>query len=240
MPVLWDRNSILQAIKEHPDMARRLWVEEGYERVSDEFIKEAKRQGVPFKIIPRVTFVKRFGGARLHVCLERDEVSYANPASFLADVALKPDPIVGAFDGIYDPQNLGNIIRSAACLEVDGIILPKDRSCGVTDTAARIARGATEHVQVVKVVNLARYMDDMKKAGFFCYGLDERGTKPLWEENLKGPVCLVLGSEDGLRRLTREKCDGILRVPTSLSFASLNVATAFALSIYEVRRQRAV
>lgn len=240
MPVLWDRNSILQAIKEHPDMARRLWVEEGYERVSDEFIKEAKRQGVPFKVIPRVTFAKRFGGARFHACLERDEVSCTDPVSFLADVVLKPNPIVGVFDGIYDPQNLGNIIRSAACLEVDGIILPKDRSCGVTDTATSIARGGTEHVRMVKVVNLARYMDEMKKVGFFCYGLDERATKSLWEEDLRGPVCLVLGSENGLRRLTRERCDGILRIPTSLSFASLNVATTFALSIYEVRRQRAV
>ncbi|OPY76593.1 MAG: 23S rRNA (guanosine-2'-O-)-methyltransferase RlmB [Syntrophorhabdus sp. PtaU1.Bin050] len=221
-------------------MARKLWVEEGYERSADEFIKEAKKQGVPFRVIPGEIFAKRFRSAKSHICLERDEVSYADPASFLADVVLKPNPIVGAFDGIYDPQNLGNIMRSAACLEVDGIVLPKDRSCGITDTAVSIARGATEHIRVVKVVNLVRYMDDMKKAGFFCYGLDERGTKPLWEEDLRGPVCLVLGSENGLRRLTRERCDGILRIPTSPSFASLNVATTFALSIYEVRRQRAV
>lgn len=224
----------------HPEMVHRLWVEKGYEHVSDEIIKEAKRLGVSFRVIPRDAFTRKFKGTKSHICLERDEVHYVDPDLFLKEVSLQTAPVVCAFDGIYDPQNLGNIMRTSACLEIEGIILPKDRSCGITETVASVSRGGMEHVKIVKVVNLARYMDDMKKTGFFCYGLDERGSTPLWGADLRGPVCLVFGNESGLRRLTREKCDVILSIPSSAAFPSLNVATSFSIAVYEAKRQRLV
>lgn len=227
-------------MQEHPDRVHRLWVEQGYEHVSDEAIKEAKRLGVQFRIIPREAFARKFKGAKSRVCLERDEITYADPDLFLREIAALPGPVVCAFDGIYDPQNLGNIMRSAACLEINGIIIPKDRACGITETVAAVSRGGAERVIVVKVVNLARYLDGMKKSGFFCYGFDERGTVPLWEADLTGPVCLVFGNETGLRRLTRDTCDQVLRIPTSPAFPSLNVATSFAIAVYEAKRQRLV
>ncbi len=101
-----------------------------------------------------------------------------------------------------------------------------------------VSRGGAERVPVVRVVNLARYMTDMKKSGFFCYGLDERGSVPSGQANLTGPVCLIFGNESGLRRLTRETCDQILRISTSPAFPSLNVATSFAIAVYEAKRQR--
>ena len=238
MPLLWDRNSIFQTIREHPEKARRLWIEQGHEGVADELVREARSNGVSFRLIPRETFLKKFKGAKSHICLERDEVTYTDPDLFLQAIRLRPEPLVCAFDGIYDPQNLGNIIRSVACLGVDGLVLPKDRSCGITDTVVGVSRGGTEHVSVVKVVNLARFIEEMKKTGIFCYGLDEKGTTPVWEADLKGPTCLVFGSEAGLRRLTRDRCDGILAIPTSPTFASLNVATSTALAVYEAKRQR--
>ncbi|MBP1745766.1 MAG: putative TrmH family tRNA/rRNA methyltransferase, partial [Deltaproteobacteria bacterium] len=128
--------------------------------------------------------------------------------------------------------------RSAACLEIDGIIIPKDRACGITETVAAVSRGGFEHVTVARVVNLARYLSDMKQSGFFCYGFDEKGTVSIWEANLTGPVCLIFGNESGLRRLTKETCDQVLRIPTSPAFPSLNVATSFAIAVYEAKRQR--
>jgi 23S rRNA (guanosine2251-2'-O)-methyltransferase len=225
-------------MKELPDRVHRLWVEQGHERASDEVIKEAKRLGVPFRVIPREAFTRKFKGSKSHVCLERDEVAYADPDVFLKESSSRTDPVVCAFDGIYDPQNLGNIMRSAACLEIDGIIIPKDRACGITETVASVSRGGTERVTIVRVVNLARYLGEMKALGFFCYGLDERGTVPLWEADLTGHACLVFGNESGLRRLTRDTCDQVLRIPTSPAFPSLNVATSFALAVYEAKRQR--
>lgn len=240
MPLLWDRNSIIQTIREHPERARRLWIEQGHEGAADELVREARRHGVSFRVIPRDGFVKKFKGAKSHMCLERDEVPYMDKDLFLQTIGLRPEPLLCAFDGIYDPQNLGNIVRSAACLGVDALILPKDRSCGITDAVINVSRGGTEHVSVVKVVNLARFIGEIKKRGIFCYGLDEGGTMPLWEADLRGPVCLVFGSEAGLRRLTRDRCDGILAIPTSPTFSSLNVATSTALAVYEVMRQRRI
>jgi 23S rRNA (guanosine2251-2'-O)-methyltransferase len=238
MLLLWEKNSIIQSMQELPDRVHRLWVEQGYEHVSDEVIKEAKRLGVPFRVIPREAFARKFKASKSHVCLERDEITYADPDMFLKGSSSRHDPVVCAFDGIYDPQNLGNIMRSAACLEIDGIIIPKDRACGITETVATVSRGGTERVTVVRVVNLARYLSEMKKSGFFCYGLDERGTVPLWEADLTGHICLVFGNESGLRRLTKDTCDQVLKIPTSHAFSSLNVATSFAIAVYEAKRQR--
>jgi 23S rRNA (guanosine2251-2'-O)-methyltransferase len=225
-------------MQEHAGKVHRLWIEQGYEHASHEVIQEAKNLGIPFRVIPREAFARKFKDLKSHIFLEQDKVTYADPGVFLTEISSQIDPVVCAFDGIYDPQNLGNIMRSAACLEISGIIIPKDRACGITETVASVSRGGTERVTVARVVNLSRYMADMKKSGFFCYGLDERGTVPLWEADLTGPVCLVFGNESGLRRLTRDTCDQVLRVDTSPAFSSLNVATSFAIAIYEAKRQR--
>jgi 23S rRNA (guanosine2251-2'-O)-methyltransferase len=239
MPYLSNKISILETILNHPESARRLWIEAGYEGVSDEVIKEAKRRGISFRVISKEMFSKQFRDIKSHICLERDEISYADPDELLGEFGLMKSPLICAFDGIYDPQNLGNILRSAACFGVDAVVIPKDRSCGITQTVMSISRGAVEHVKVIRVVNLARYLEALKnEAGLFCYGLDEKGMNPLWKADMKGPTCLVFGAEEGLRRLTREKCDEILKIPTEGAFPSLNVATAFAVSVGEARRQR--
>jgi 23S rRNA (guanosine2251-2'-O)-methyltransferase len=239
MPYLNNKKSILETFANHPESAKKLWVEVGYEAVSNEVIQEAKKLGVSFRVISKDEFSKKFKDIKSHLCLERDEIAYADPDIFLGNVGLMKSPLVCAFDGIYDPQNLGNILRSAACFGVDAIVIPKDRSCGITQTVMSVSRGAVEHVTVVRVVNLARYLDALKEAGLFCYGLDEKATTPLWKSDLKGPTCLVFGAEEGLRRLTREKCDQLLRIPTEDAFPSLNVATSFAVAVGEARRQRA-
>lgn len=239
MSLVQDRNNILEVLRSRPASVRRLWVERGHEMASDQCIKEARAQGISFRILPREAFTRRFRGIQVHTCLETDEIAYTEPHELLRTLRTITNPLLCAFDGIYDPQNLGNIIRSAACLEVDAVILPKDRSCTVTGTVAGIAKGGIEHVKMVRVVNIPRHLEEMKKEGIFCFGLDEKGGHPLWRVDLKGPVCLVFGKEDGLRRLTRRVCDEILMIPTCAAFPSLNVATSFAVALYEVKRQRA-
>ena len=240
MQHLQKKNSIIGTMHEHRESVHRLWIEKGYEHISNEIIQEAKRLGIPFKIIPREAFMRKCKDPNSHVHLEQDEIACIDPGLFIKQITTQPDPVICAFDGIYDPQNLGNIMRSAACLETNGIIIPKDRACGITRTVASVSRGGSERVPVVRVINLSRYMTDLKKSGFFCYGLDERGTVPLWEANLTGPVCLIFGKESGLRRLTKETCDQIIRIPASPDFTSLNVATSWAIAVYEAKRQRAL
>ena len=238
MPYLIDKNGILSAMRERPETIRRLTVEKGYERYADDIVREAKKQGISFKTLPPDLFQKKFPAEGSHVCLETEEFAYTDQDLFLNEVTGSGNPLLAAFDGIYDPQNLGNIVRSAACFEVGALIMPKERSCGVTETVVRIAKGGIDHTRIVRVTNLARYLDQIKKVGVFCYGLDEGAGRSLWDVDLTGPVCLVFGRESGLRRLTREKCDEVLKIPTSPDFASLNVATSFAVALYEAKRQR--
>ncbi len=238
MLLLDDRNSILEVLRVNPGQAKRIWIEAGYERAADKLIQEARSAGVSFRVLPREEFARRFRGNRSHICLEREAFSYREPDSLIREITSLRNPFLGAFDGISDPQNLGNALRSAACFSMDAIILPKDRSCGVTETVSSIARGATEHVAVTQVTNLARYLEAIKKENVFCFGLDERGEKPIWELDLTIPICLVFGREEGMRRLTRDTCDEIVRIPAAPNFPSLNVATSFAIAAYEVARQR--
>ena len=238
MPLLSDKKVILETVLAHPGTARKLWIEQSFERVFDEIIRGAKAAGIQFRVISRDEFFKRFKGIKTHICLERDDFSYLDGTDLLRSLVPSENPILCAFDGVQDPQNLGNILRSAACLDTGPIIIPKDRACAVTETVAHIAKGAMEHVAVARVTNLVRYLEELKKTGIFCFGFDEKGDKPLWDVDLTGPVCLVFGGEDGLRRLTRETCDVMVSVPANPAFSALNVATCFALSAYEVRRQR--
>ena len=240
MPYLDNRNSIVEVLRLHPEEATRLWVEAGHERPSSAVIEEARKAGVSLRMIPREEFAKRFRGVKSHICLEREGFHYTDPDAMLAAIPSMPMPFFSAFDGIYDPQNLGNVIRTAACFSLDAVFLPRDNACSVTDTVTNVARGGSEHVKIGRVTNLPRYIEELKKRNVFCFGLDEKADKSLFEMDLNGPLCLVLGGEDGLRRLTRERCDMLLKIPASVDFPSLNVASAFAIAAYEATRQRKV
>jgi 23S rRNA (guanosine2251-2'-O)-methyltransferase len=238
MTLLTNRDSILEAIRHQPEKLGRLWIEAGHERGGEKIIEAAKRAGVSWRVLPGDEFERRFKGLRSHICIEKEEFEYTPPETLLNLLQPGAEPIFSALDGVFDPQNLGSIIRSAACFSVSGLILPKDRACSVNDTAINVARGGAEYVPVARVTNLSRFLNDMKKRNVFCYGLDERAEKPLWDVNLNGPICLVFGGEDGLRRLTKETCDELVTIPVRPQFATLNVAMSFAVAHYEVLRQR--
>lgn len=238
MPFLFNHNAIRDVIAAHPEKARRLLVRQGHEKICQDLIDQARKQGVPYRIVPAEVFTKKCGTSRSHVCLERDDFQYTDQDDLLKKLGSMDAPFISAFDGVKDPQNLGNIVRTSVCLGVDAIVIPKDRSCMVNETVANVSRGAVEFIEVARVTNLARYLDSLKKLGIFCWGLDEHARTALWEIDLKGPVCLVMGGEEGLRRLTKEKCDDIVRIPANPSFSSLNVATAYAVASYEVMKRR--
>ncbi len=147
-------------------------------------------------------------------------------------------PLILVLDGIEDPHNLGNIIRTAECMGVDGIILPKNRSVTVNDTAMRVSQGAVSNVQICKVVNINQEIQHLKDKGFWVYGI-ELGGMEISKVNLKGPIALVMGSEgNGIHQLTRKLVDGILTIQMHGKVNSLNVGSATAIALYEVNRQR--
>lgn len=143
-------------------------------------------------------------------------------------------------DGIQDPHNLGACIRSADAAGVDAVILPKDRSAPMNATVRKVACGAAEVVPVVRVTNLARVMRQLRDAGIWIYGAAGEAETCLYDTDLSGSLALVLGGEGkGLRRLTREHCDGLASIPLAGSVSSLNVSVATGICLFEARRQRA-
>lgn len=146
--------------------------------------------------------------------------------------------LVLALDQVTDPHNVGAILRSAAAFGAAGVIVTERNAPADTGVLAKAASGALELVPLLRAVNLARTLDQLKAEGFWTYGLDERGDAPIGSLDLKGRVCIVLGAEgEGLRRLTRETCDVIAGLTIKGAVESLNVSAAASVALYELARR---
>ena len=145
------------------------------------------------------------------------------------------NPIILALDGITDPHNVGAIIRSAEAFDCKGIIIPQRRSAGLTGTVAKVAAGALEHLQVCRVVNLNRALEDLKKNGFLVVGLSGGGQLSISNFLEKVPLVVIVGSEDkGISLLTQKKCDYLLSIPLKGKTSSLNASVAAAISLFHL------
>jgi 23S rRNA (guanosine2251-2'-O)-methyltransferase len=148
-------------------------------------------------------------------------------------------PFLLILDGVQDPHNLGACFRSADAAGVHAIIAPKDKSVGLTAVVSKVASGAAEAVPFVQVTNLARTLEILKEMGIWVYGAAGEAEQTLYQADLRGPIAIVLGSEgEGLRRLTRERCDVLLKIPMHGSVSSLNVSVATGIFLFEALRQR--
>ena len=144
-----------------------------------------------------------------------------------------------ALDQVQDPRNLGALLRTADAFGAHGVVIPKHHAVGLTEAAARTAMGAVEHVRVARATNLVAALEKLKESGLWIYGTTLGDGVAPWAADLRGPICLVLGSEgEGLRPLVARACDVMLSIPIAGSVGSLNVSAAGAVLAYEVARQR--
>jgi 23S rRNA (guanosine2251-2'-O)-methyltransferase len=148
-------------------------------------------------------------------------------------------PLLLVLDGVQDPHNLGACLRTAEAAGVHAVILPRDRSAGLTPVARRAASGAGEVLPILIVTNLARVLRQLKEKGVWLLGASDTAEQSLYEAGLTGPMALVMGNEEkGMRRLTSELCDFLVRIPMHGSVSSLNVSVATGVCLFEMIRQR--
>lgn len=151
---------------------------------------------------------------------------------------LEVNPFLLILDGVQDPHNLGACLRTANAVGVHAVIAPKDNAVGMTPAVRKVASGAAEATPYIQVTNLARVIKKLQESGVWVYGLSDKAEKSLYQMDLKGPKALVMGAEGtGLRRLTEESCDVLLRIPMLGEVESLNVSVAAGVCLYECLRQ---
>ena len=150
------------------------------------------------------------------------------------------EPLLLVLDGITDPHNLGACLRTADAAGAHAVLIPKDRAAAVDGVVRKVAAGAAEFTPVATVTNLARTLDVLKERGIWVVGTDGEAPQTLYAADLKRPLALVLGAEGvGMRRLTRERCDFLVRIPMAGQVESLNVSVAAGIALFEAGRQRA-
>jgi 23S rRNA (guanosine2251-2'-O)-methyltransferase len=235
---LYGRHPVLAALA-NPErrFERLLATKEVAERHAAQFA--AAGQTTRAVVVSREELAQRLPAGAVHQGLAAlvaplEEAALEDVLARSGDAAL-----VLALDQVTDPHNVGAILRSAAAFGVAGVVVTERHAPADTGVLAKAASGALEVVPLVRVVNLARALEQLKEAGFWLYGLDEHGDTSIATLDLGGRACIVLGAEgEGLRRLTAEKCDRLVTIPTSAALAALNVSNAAAIAAYEWARRR--
>ena len=206
-----------------------------------EIAARARQAGIGVETVARATLDRKSEEQRHQDIIaefEAGNVGSEKDLDALLD-SIEGAPLVLVLDGVQDPHNLGACLRTAEAAGVNLVILPKDRSAGLTPVARRSASGAAEVLPIIFATNLARVLRRLKEKGIWLAGTTDAAGQELYASDLSGPLGLVMGSEGkGMRRLTSELCDFHLRIPMQGSVSSLNVSVATAVCLYEAVRQR--
>ena len=196
--------------------------------------------GVSIQQMTRKTLDDKARGANHQGIMARVKPAKQLNENDLDDIiAQQESPLLLVLDGVTDPHNLGACLRNADAAGVAAVIVPKDKSANITATVSKVACGAAETVPLVRVTNLARTMRALQEQGIWFVGTAGEATHDIYQAKLTGPLAIVMGAEgDGMRRLTRETCDDLIKIPMSGSVSSLNVCVASGVCLFEAVRQR--
>jgi 23S rRNA (guanosine2251-2'-O)-methyltransferase len=201
----------------------------------------AEKAGVKIMRVPRTELDRITNGARHQGVAAQAEGAELRDEGGLIPLldGLDVPPFLLVLDGVQDPHNLGACLRSANAAGVHAVIAPKDKSAGLTAVARKVASGAAEATPFFQVTNLARTLRELKERNIWFVGLAGEADQSLYELDLKGPLAIVMGAEgEGMRRLTKEHCDFLAKIPMDGSVESLNVSVATGVSLFEALRQR--
>ena len=235
---IYGRNPVLEALR--AGRARRVLVARG---VEGWLLKELERLGAPDTLVPRIELDTLLRTTHHQgIAAEVEDPPYASLEDALRLAASRKEPpLLVALDGVTDPRNYGAMIRSALALGAHGVVSEERRAAPLSPLALKASAGAALKLPVVKVKNLPRTLKALKEEGLWVYGLDVRGEKAPWELDYARPLVLVVGSEgEGMRRLVRETCDELFRIPIREEAESLNASVALGIALYQARLARGV
>ena len=235
-------NPVEGALSNDAERVREVLVEQGQRNARVQALAEqAKALKIPVHHRPRDQLDKLAGEARHQGVVALYEPPPMAHEGDLAKLMERDgaNTLVLVLDGVTDPHNLGACLRSAAAAGVTAVIVPKDRAVGLTPVVRRASAGGADRVPLIAVTNLARTLRELKDAGVWITGLAGDTDTSIYGVDFKGPVALVLGSEgEGMRRLTRELCDFVAKIPMPGTMESLNVSVATGVVLFEALRQR--
>jgi 23S rRNA (guanosine2251-2'-O)-methyltransferase len=235
-------NAVAAALEHDADNVREVLVEAGAKnpRIAD-IETEARRKDIDVRRVTQQALDGVAGGLRHQGVAARYAAAKTWDEKDLAELveAAHGKALVLVLDGVQDPHNLGACLRSAAAAGATAVVIPKDKAVQVTATVRKTSAGAADIVPVVRATNLARTLRELQKQGVWIHGLAGDAPATIHSLDLTGNVALVMGGEaDGLRRLTREYCDHLARIPMPGEFESLNVSVATGIALFEAVRQR--
>jgi 23S rRNA (guanosine2251-2'-O)-methyltransferase len=234
-------HAVLSALRHDPENVRELRVDRGRQDARMRELRAlAARLGIPVREVEKAALKRQANSERY-----QGVIAFYRGAPALDENALvelldeSSQPLLVVLDGVTDPHNLGAILRTAEAAGVNAVIAPRDRAAKVNATVRKTACGAAERWPIVQAVNLARSLRALKEKGLWLIGADEAAPHSLYDLDLTRPLVLLMGSEGrGLRRLTRELCDFVIRIPMARAVQSLNVSVAAGVCLFEIQRQR--
>lgn len=234
------RNAVIEALKSDRTI-EYIMIGKGDTKGSINVVLSlAKEKSVVIKYVDRIKLDNMSQtGAHQGVIAIVTPYEYCTVEDILKNAETKgEDPFILVLDEIEDPHNFGSIIRIAEVCGVHGIIIPKRKNVGVTPTVYKTSAGATEYVSIAKVTNINMVLDELKQKGIWVYGADMHGENS-YDTDMKGPVALVIGSEGkGISKLTKSKCDVLVKIPMVGKVNSLNASVACGMISYEILKQR--
>jgi 23S rRNA (guanosine2251-2'-O)-methyltransferase len=233
------RNAVIEAIKSGQTIDRLVAARDQKDAGAQKIINEAKSRGIKVFFYDKEVLDRESAGKKHQGFIaEVTDFKYCELEDILAYAEEKGQPpFVLILDGVEDPHNLGSIIRVAECAGVHGVIIPRHRSVSVNDTVVKVSAGAASHVKVAKVTNINDAIEELKSKNVWVYAADMDGDS-IYNARLTGAIAFVIGGEgQGVKRLTKQKCDGIVALPMYGKVNSLNASVAAGIVVYEYLRQ---
>ena len=240
--LIYGMHAVAAALQHEPDSIKTVWMEHARsDKRAQQIVALLKQHAIPLQRVERDELDRMAAGGKHQGVIAEARLQPALDESGLKTLlnGLKVPPFLLILDGVQDPHNLGACLRTADAAGIHAVIAPRDKACGLTSTVRKVASGAAETVPFVQVTNLARTMKSLQQDGIWIIGTDLATSSSLFDTDLSGPLALVLGAEErGLRRLTREACDALVKLPMHGSVQSLNVSVSAGICLYEAVRQR--